>query len=221
MDAMNKFNFINTLKENKRKLVYGVAGLLLIIGAAAIAEEAAEQYFEVKGVVTAVNNNQVTVSGRWIEQTVDFSDSFYDTSLLTAGQHVKIERNLQGKVIELDIKKPHLLPPHKPVKPLPKQHLQPAGHPLADGYLAQFTPATIASVNSNMLDDDKVIIEGTLINRLDEDTYTFADKSGAQITVEADDYKPLPLNEQVRLYGKTDVKKDYVELDIKFIEPVI
>lgn len=228
MDAMNNNKFFDTVKQYK-KVIIGAAAVIALFGAAEAAEEAAHNYFHVHGLVTSVNGQEVTVSTRWLNRSVDFTGSPFDAESLQPGQHVKIEKNLQGMVIDV---KPEGGPKHPPMmraeRPLPP-HLAappvlpkaaPAAHRRPD-LLTRYTPSDIASLTANPADDYRVVLEGTIVSRLSDEDYLLRDAAGNEIILDADDDRPLPLNEQLRIYGKTDVKKDSMEIDVKFIEPVI
>ena len=227
MDAMNN-RFFDTVKQYK-KVIIGAAAVIALFGAAEAAEEAAHNYFHVHGLITAVNGQEVTVSTRWLNRSVDFSGSPFSAENLQPGQHVVIEKNLQGMVINV---KPEggpkplpLMYGHRPVPPhLAAAPLPPAPKPAPAVHhtemLSKYTASDIASVKSNPADDYRVILEGTVVSRLNDEDYLFRDTYGNEITLDADD-RPVPLNEQLRIYGKTDLKKDSIEIDVKFIEPVI
>lgn len=224
MDAMNN-KIMETVKKYK-KVIIGVAAVVALFGAAEVAEEAAHNYFHVHGLVTNINGQQVTVSTRWLNRNVDFSGSPFTADNLQLGQQVSIEKNLQGMVIgvkpEHGPKLPPLqraekpAPPHKvkPPQAMPAAHQQP-------NTLARYAASDIATVLANRIDDDRVLLEGTIISRLNDDDYLLRDAQGQEIVLDADDDRPLPLNEKMRIYGKTDVKPDTVEIDVKFAEPVL
>lgn len=228
MDAMNNNKFFDTVKQYK-KVIIGAAAVIALFGAAEAAEEAAHNYFHVHGLVTSVNGQEVTVSTRWLNRSVDFTGSPFDAESLQPGQHVKIEKNLQGMVIDVKpeggpkhppmmrAKRP--LPPHLAAPPVPPK-AAPAAHIRPD-LLTRYTPSDIASLTANPADDYRVVLEGTIVSRLSDEDYLLRDAAGNEIILDADDDRPLPLNEQLRIYGKTDVKKDSMEIDVKFIEPVI
>lgn len=228
MDAMNNNKFFDTVKQYK-KVIIGAAAVIALFGAAEAAEEAAHNYFHVHGLVTSVNGQEVTVSTRWLNRSVDFTGSPFDAESLHPGQHVKIEKNLQGMVIDVKpeggpkhppmMRAERPLPPHLAAPPVPPK-AAPAAHRRPD-LLTRYTPSDIASLTANPADDYRVVLEGTIVSRLSDEDYLLRDAAGNEIILDADDDRPLPLNEQLRIYGKTDVKKDGMEIDIKFIEPVI
>lgn len=228
MDAMNNNKFFDTVKQYK-KVIIGTAAVIALFGAAEAAEEAAHNYFHVHGLVTSVNGQEVTVSTRWLNRSVDFTGSPFDAESLQPGQHVKIEKNLQGMVIDVKpeggpkhppmMRAERPLPPHLAAPPVPPK-AAPAAHRRPD-LLTRYTPSDIASLTANPTDDYRVVLEGTIVSRLSDEDYLLRDAAGNEIILDADDDRPLPLNEQLRIYGKTDVKKDGMEIDVKFIEPVI
>lgn len=230
MDAMNN-KFFDTVKQYK-KVIIGAAAVIALFGAAEAAEEAAHNYFHVHGLVTSVNGQEVTVSTRWLNRSVDFTGSPFTAENLQPGQHVVIEKNLQGMVINVKpeggpkhppmmrAKRP--LPPHLAAPPAPPAPpmVAPAAHQHPD-LLARYTPSDITTLTANPADDYRVVLEGTIVSRLSDEDYLLRDAQGNEIILDADDDRPVPLNEQLRIYGKTDVKKDGMEIDVKFIEPVI
>ncbi len=228
MDAMNNNKFFDTVKQYK-KVIIGAAAVIALFGAAEAAEEAAHNYFHVHGLVTSVNGQEVTVSTRWLNRSVDFTGSPFDAESLQPGQHVKIEKNLQGMVIDVKpeggpkhppmMRAERPLPPHLAAPPVPPK-AAPAAHRRSD-LLTRYAPSDIASLTVNPADDYRVVLEGTIVSRLSDEDYLLRDAAGNEIILDADDDRPLPLNEQLRIYGKTDVKKDSMEIDVKFIEPVI
>lgn len=228
MDAINNNKFFDTVKQYK-KVIIGAAAVIALFGAAEAAEEAAHNYFHVHGLVTSVNGQEVTVSTRWLNRSVDFTGSPFDAESLQPGQHVKIEKNLQGMVIDVKpeggpkhppmMRAERPLPPHLAAPPVPPK-AAPAAHRRPD-LLTRYTPSDIASLTANPADDYRVVLEGTIVSRLSDEDYLLRDAAGNEIILDADDDRPLPLNEQLRIYGKTDVKKDSMEIDVKFIEPVI
>lgn len=230
MDAMNN-KFFDTVKQYK-KVIIGAAAVITLFGAAEIADEAAHNYFHVHGLVTSVNGQEVTVSTRWLNRSVDFTGSPFNAENLQPGQHVKIEKNLQGMVIDVKPEGGSKFPPMKhAAKPLPPHLAAPPAPPAALGaapaahrrpdLLSRYTPSDIPSLTANPTDDYRVVLEGSIVSRLSEEDYLLRDAQGNEIILDADDDRPIPLGEQLRIYGKTDLKKDGLEIDVKFIEPVI
>lgn len=73
-------------------------------------------------------------------------------------------------------------------------------------------PATVAEILANPVDDQDVLLQGKLTDRLSKDKYTFADDSG-EIRVEIDDdefpRQPVDENTVIEIYG--EVEKDFLE----------
>lgn len=220
---MDARTILEQLSSYKKVIIYGAAACLVTFAAFEIGEEAAENYFKVHGVVTSVQNQQVTVSTRWMDRTVDFSGSPFTADNLEVGQRVKIERNLQGTVINLRTDHPRPMPvmpaaapppPHGAAVP-PPPPVKPAA------FISRYAPSTIADVLVAPVDDSRVAVEGIITQRLNDDDYLLSDAQGNEIIIDADDDRPLPMQQRMRVYGKVDVKATHTEIDVKSIQPVI
>lgn len=219
---MDARTILEQLKNYKKVIIYGAAACLVTFAAVEIGEETAENYFKVHGVVTSIQNKQVTVSTRWMDRTVDFSGSPFTADNLEVGQRVKIERNLQGTVINLRTDHPRPMavmpaaapPPHGAAMPPP-----PPAKP--DAFIAKYTPSTIAEILAAPVDESRVTVEGIITQRLNDEDYLLSDAQGNEIIIDADDDRPLQLQQRVRIYGKIDVKTAHTEIDVKSLQPII
>lgn len=220
---MDARTILEQLKNYKKLIVYGTAACLLTFAAFEIGEEAAESYFKVHGVVTSVENNQVTVSTRWMDKTVDFTGSPFTADNLEVGQRVKIDRNLQGTVINVRADHPrHIAPIPAAAPPPPHGAALPPPPPVKPAeFVARYAPSTIADVLNAPVDDSRVAVEGIITQRLNDDDYLLSDAQGSEIIIDTDDDRPLPLQQRMKVYGKVDVKTTHTEIDVKAIQPVI
>lgn len=214
MNVMDRSEFIKNLKDYRKIIIYGTTACLMTFAAFEIGEEAAESYFHVHGLVTDVQNHQVTVSTRWMDKTVDLSGSPFSTANLSIGQHVKIERNLQGTVINLRTEPQtgrSLTSPPPGYVPAP---------PTAPADLSSRYPeADIGTILNSSADDQKLSVTGVVKDRLSDDKYLLSDDAGQEIIIDADD-RPVPLHHQIKIYGETDIKKDHTEIDVKHLEKI-
>lgn len=85
----------NTLVTHKKK-VCGVVVLAALVGTLSVGAHA---MFQVRGVVTGVGNNSITVANFFRTQTVDLTGSPVHAATIKVGDKVKIQKNLQGNVI--------------------------------------------------------------------------------------------------------------------------
>ncbi|BBB92561.1 MAG TPA: hypothetical protein PKA28_03960 [Methylomusa anaerophila] len=85
----------NTVVANKKKL-YGIVVLAALIG---ILTVGAHAMFQVRGVVTGVGNNSITVANFFRTQTVDLTGSTVNTANIKIGDKVKIQKDLHGNVL--------------------------------------------------------------------------------------------------------------------------
>jgi hypothetical protein len=83
------------LISNKKK-IYTAVVLALLLSAISAGVYA---MFRVNGVVTVVDNNNVTVANFFTTQTVDLTGSPVNINNIKIGDHIKIQKNLQGRVL--------------------------------------------------------------------------------------------------------------------------
>jgi hypothetical protein len=81
--------------SNKKKVCTAVVLALLLLAITA----GVHAMFRVNGVVTAVDNNSVTVANFFTTQTVDLSGSPVNSNNIRIGDRIKIQKNLQGHVL--------------------------------------------------------------------------------------------------------------------------
>lgn len=85
----------NTFLAHK-KAVCSVVVLAAMLGALSIGAHA---MFQVRGVVTGVGNNSITVANFFRTQTVDITGAPVNVANIKIGDEVKIKKNLQGDVL--------------------------------------------------------------------------------------------------------------------------
>lgn len=214
MNVMDRSEFIKNLKDYRKIIIYGTAACLLTFAAFEIGEEAAESYFHVHGLVTDVQNHQVTVSTRWMDKTVDLSGSPFSAASLSIGQRVKIERNLQGTVINLRTEPQTSRSFTSP----PPSHV-PAPPAAPAGLSSNYPETDIGTILNSSADDQKLSVTGVVRERLSDDKYLLSDDVGQEIIIDADD-RPVHLHQQIKIYGETDIKKDHTEIDVKHLEKI-
>lgn len=79
---------------------------------------------------------------------------------------------------------------------------------------------TIAQIQQNGYDDQRVLIEGKFTDHKYKDVYVFTDTEGNTITAEVDDdiWYQLSMDTPVRIYAEVDKDWHGIELDVKNIE---
>jgi len=92
----------NTLVAHKKKIA-SIVVIAILLGVLAVGAHA---MFEVKGIVTSVNNNSITVADFLRTQTVDLTGYPANIADIKPGDMVKIKKNLQGNVIYLRVFSP-------------------------------------------------------------------------------------------------------------------
>lgn len=85
--------------HKKKILAVSVAGILLFTVAAG-----AWSMFHVRGVVTGVDKNSITVANFFRTQKVDLAQSPADFDRIKPGDIVKIQKNIQGNVLYIKVK---------------------------------------------------------------------------------------------------------------------
>ncbi len=81
---------------------------------------------------------------------------------------------------------------------------------------------TISEIRDNARDDQRVIVDGQIIDRVYKDIYTFKDTNGDTIKIEIDDddWYAVEMNKPVRIYAEVDKNwhSSDVELEVKRIQ---
>ncbi len=85
----------NTVVANKKKLC-GIVVLAALIGVLAVGAQA---MFQVRGVVTGIGNNGITVANFFRTQTVDLTGSAVNIANIKIGDKVKIQKDIHGNVL--------------------------------------------------------------------------------------------------------------------------
>ncbi|MBU2699372.1 hypothetical protein Ga0466249_000451 [Sporomusaceae bacterium BoRhaA] len=85
----------NTLIVYKKK-IWSIVILVTIFG---MISAGAHAMFQVRGVVTGVDNNSITVTNFFRTQTVDMAGSSVNVSAIKPGYRIKIQKNLQGNIL--------------------------------------------------------------------------------------------------------------------------
>jgi hypothetical protein len=85
----------NIVLAHKKKL-YGIVVLAAMLGIFAVG---AHVMFQVRGVVTSVGNNNITVANFFRTQTVDLSGSAVNIADIKIGDKVKVQKNLYGNIL--------------------------------------------------------------------------------------------------------------------------
>nr|WP_320147322.1 hypothetical protein [uncultured Anaeromusa sp.] len=80
---------------NKKKIRNGVL-LAVFLGMLFVGAQA---MFQVKGVVTAVDGSQITVSNFFRAQTIDLAGAPVLAADIKVGDRIKIQKNLQGDIL--------------------------------------------------------------------------------------------------------------------------
>lgn len=81
-----------------KKKIWSIVILMAIVGGLSVGAHA---MFQVRGVVTGVDNNSITVANFFRTQTVDLTSSSINVSSIKPGDRVKIQKNLQGNVLSV------------------------------------------------------------------------------------------------------------------------
>lgn len=81
-------------------------------------------------------------------------------------------------------------------------------------------PTTIAEVQKNSYDDQRVLIEGQFTKHVYDDIFTFQDNNGTEMNVEVDDdcWFNLELNVPVQILAEVDKDWHGMDLDVKGIK---
>lgn len=87
-------------------------------------------------------------------------------------------------------------------------------------YNPNMQPTTIAEVQKNAYDDQRVLIEGQFTKHVYDDIFTFKDNAGTEMNVEVDDdcWFNLELNVPVQIFAEVDKDWHGVDLDVKGIK---
>lgn len=85
------------------------------------------------------------------------------------------------------------------------QYTGPAGG--TKGSAGGYVETTVSEIKANPKDDANVILEGNLIEKTGDETYTFRDKTGTiSVEIDDDDFPNQPVDENtvVRIEGEVD-----------------
>jgi uncharacterized protein (TIGR00156 family) len=80
---------------------------------------------------------------------------------------------------------------------------------------------TVAQIMAQPVNNQSVVLQGQITQKIGDEEYLFTDGSG-MIVLDVDDNVPasaVPLNAPVRVFGKVDVEKGRVEVDVTGIQP--
>lgn len=89
----------NICIAHKKKIGTAIIAMA-IVGAASAGAHA---MFQVRGVVTGVGNNNVTVANFFRTQTVSLASAPVQVSSIKVGDNIKIQKNLQGDIISANV----------------------------------------------------------------------------------------------------------------------
>jgi uncharacterized protein (TIGR00156 family) len=81
--------------------------------------------------------------------------------------------------------------------------------------------ATVAQIKAQPVNNQSVVLQGQITQKIGDEEYLFTDGSG-MIVLDVDDDVPasaVPLNTPVKVFGKVDVEKGRVEIDVTGIQP--
>lgn len=88
-------------------------------------------------------------------------------------------------------------------------------------YGGDYMPSDSATIRNHPVDDQRVILEGSLIRQVGHEDYIFQDMTG-EIAMEVDDDVIAgfgnPLHVAIRVYGKVDLDHQKLEIEAKRIE---
>lgn len=102
---------IKTTLAAHKKRIWSMIVLVAILGAFSAGAHA---MFQVKGVVTGIDNNSITVANFFRTQTINLADSPVNAANIKLGDKVKIQKNLQGNILYAQIlSAPDSEHPHK------------------------------------------------------------------------------------------------------------
>ncbi|VBB09376.1 Hypothetical protein LUCI_4666 [Lucifera butyrica] len=85
----------NGLIVYKKKILLAVL-LIVILG---VLGAGFRSMFQVRGVVTAVDNSQVTVASFFRTQTIDLTGAPVDLAKIKPGERILIQKNIQGQIL--------------------------------------------------------------------------------------------------------------------------
>ncbi|MBP2664050.1 MAG: hypothetical protein H6Q71_1998 [Firmicutes bacterium] len=72
---------------------------MVALALVAVMSAGAHAMFRVQGVVTAVDNNNITVANFFRSQTIDLSGASVNIDGIKPGDKIRIQKNLQGNVL--------------------------------------------------------------------------------------------------------------------------
>ncbi len=89
------------------------------------------------------------------------------------------------------------------------------------GSQTQTGEVTVASIKMNPIDDMDVVLQGSLLNKISHEKYSFSDGTG-EITVEIDDEdfggKQVDPNTRIEIHGDVDVRGSSVQIDVDWFQ---
>ncbi len=102
MDYKDIFNKITpqAKKNIKRTIIAGAICAIIGGGASAYASYATN----IKGTVTAINGQSVTVQDKFSARTVNLAGSAFDAAQLRKGERIDIERSINGAILKVKVK---------------------------------------------------------------------------------------------------------------------
>jgi len=79
---------------------------------------------------------------------------------------------------------------------------------------------TVAQIQAQPVDDQRVVLQGQITQKIGDDKYLFTDGSG-MIVLEIDDVpaSAVPLNQPVKVFGEVEIDDGKLEIDVKGIQP--
>lgn len=92
---------------------------------------------------------------------------------------------------------------------------------VAFAYRGDYMASDLATIRNHPVDNQRVILEGSLVRQVGHEDYIFQDKTG-EIAMEVDDDVLAgfgdPLHVAIRVYGKVDIDHQMLEIEAKRIE---
>lgn len=82
---------------NKRTFKVGTAIIIVVV----VLRIGFSLLFEVNGVVTKVNGNNITVANFFTTQTINTGDYPVDSNIIKVGDRIEITKNIQGQVLSI------------------------------------------------------------------------------------------------------------------------
>jgi len=82
---------------NKRNFKVATAIIIVVV----VSRIAFSLIFEVNGVVTKINGNNITVANFFTTQTINTGDYPVDSNIIKIGDRIEITKNIQGQVLSI------------------------------------------------------------------------------------------------------------------------